>query len=45
MVEVRALPRRERLVMVFRGQVLEEELEQAERELRHAVPRIHPAST
>jgi hypothetical protein len=29
MVEVQVLPRRERLVMVFRGQVLEEELEQA----------------
>jgi hypothetical protein len=40
MVEVQALPRRERLVLVFRGQLVEEELEQAERELRQALPRI-----
>jgi hypothetical protein len=42
MVEVQALPRRERLVMVFRGQVLEEELEHAGRDLWQALPRISP---
>jgi hypothetical protein len=42
MVEVQALPRRERLVMVFRGQVMEKELEQAERQLRQALPGISP---
>src|SRR5678815_5146942 len=42
MVEIEALPGRERLVMAFKGQVLEEELEQAERELRQALPRISP---
>jgi hypothetical protein len=42
MVEIRALPGRERLVMVFKGQVLEEELEGAEQELREALSRMPP---
>jgi hypothetical protein len=43
MVEIRALPGRERLVMVFKGRVLEEELERAEQELRETLPRMAPA--
>jgi hypothetical protein len=43
MVEIRALPGRERLLMVFRGQVLEEELDRAEPELREALTRMGPA--
>jgi len=42
MVEIQAHPGRERLVMVFRGQVLDGELEQAERDLQQALPRIGP---
>jgi len=42
MVEIRALPGRERLMMVFKGQVTEEELVQAEQELRGELPRISP---
>ena len=43
MVEIRALPARERLMIVFKGQVLEQELERAEHELREALPRMAPA--
>ena len=43
MVEIRALPGRERLAMVFKGQVPEEELERAEQELREALPQMAPA--
>jgi hypothetical protein len=42
MVEIRAFPGRERLLMVFRGQVLEEELDRAEPELREALTRMGP---
>jgi hypothetical protein len=42
MVEIRALPRRERLMIRFKGQVLEEELDRAEEELREVLPRIAP---
>lgn len=42
MVEIRALPGRERLKMVFKGQVTEDELGQAEQELRAALPRMSP---
>jgi len=43
MVEVRALPGRERLTIVFRGQVVAAELAEAERQLRGALPRLSPA--
>ena len=43
MVEIRALPARERLVMVFRGQLQEEELERAEEELLEELPKVAPA--
>ncbi|HUM13952.1 MAG TPA: hypothetical protein VLT82_23590 [Myxococcaceae bacterium] len=43
MVEVRALPARERVMIVLRGQVLAEELEEAERKLRQALPGLGPA--
>ena len=42
MVEIRAFPGRERLLMVFRGQVLEQELDRAEPELREALTRMGP---
>ncbi len=42
MIEIRALPGRGRVVVVYRGQVLAEELEQAERQLRNALPRMAP---
>jgi len=43
MVEVRALPGRERLTIVFRGRVVAAELAEAERQLRGALPRLAPA--
>ena len=43
MVEVRALPRRGRVTIVFRGRVVAEELVEAERQLRGALPRLAPA--
>ena len=43
MVEIRALPGRERLVMVFKGQLDEAELEDAEEELREALKQVAPA--
>jgi hypothetical protein len=43
MVEIRALPGRERLMMTFKGQVLEEELERAEQQLGQALARLGPA--
>src|SRR5262249_55394747 len=43
MVEIRALPAQERLVIVFKGQVKEEELERAEQELREALSQLAPA--
>ena len=43
MVEVRALPGRERVLIVYRGQVLADELEEAARQLREALPGLGPA--
>jgi len=43
MVEIRAFAARERLVMVFKGQLKEEELERAEQQLLEALPRLAPA--
>ncbi len=43
MVEIRALPGRERVTVVYRGQVLATEIEQAELELRSTLPRLAPA--
>jgi hypothetical protein len=43
MVDIRALPGRQRLMMVFKGQVTEEELARAEQELREVLPGIAPA--
>jgi hypothetical protein len=42
MVDIRALPGRQRLMMVFKGQVTEEELARAEEELAEALPRLAP---
>src|SRR5262249_27622282 len=43
MVEIRALPGRARLVMVFKGQLDEEALGDAEQELLRALERMAPA--
>jgi hypothetical protein len=44
MVEIRAFPGRERLMMTFKGHVLEGELERAEQQLlQKALPRLAPA--
>jgi hypothetical protein len=42
MVDIRALPGRQRLMMVFKGQVTETELERAEQELAEALPNLGP---
>ena len=42
MIDIRALPGRQRLMMVFRGQVTEEELTRAEEELPEALPTLAP---
>ena len=42
MIEIRALPARERVMMVYRGQVLAAELERAERQLRSTLPPLAP---
>ncbi|HET9156992.1 MAG TPA: hypothetical protein VFN91_10020 [Myxococcaceae bacterium] len=43
MVEIRGFPGRERLMMVFKGQLLEEELDRAEQELRDVLEQMPPA--
>jgi hypothetical protein len=43
MIEIRALPRRGRVVVTYRGQVLAKETEEAEHELRALLPRMGPA--
>lgn len=43
MVEIRALPGSKRVLIVYRGLVLAEELEEAERQLRAALPGLPPA--
>jgi hypothetical protein len=43
MVEIEALPRRARVRVVYRGQVLAAELEEAERRLQSALPDLSPA--
>ena len=43
MVLIRAVPRRERVMVVYRGEVLAAEIEEAERQLRTALPNLSPA--
>ncbi len=43
MVEIRAVPRRERVMVVYSGEVLAAEIEEAERQLRTALPVLSPA--
>jgi hypothetical protein len=42
MIEIRALPARARVMVVYRGKVLATELEQAEQQLRSTLPRLAP---
>ena len=43
MVEIQAIPTRGRVMVVYRGQVLAAELEEAERQLHTALPVLAPA--
>jgi hypothetical protein len=43
MVEIQAIPTRGRVMVVYRGQVLAAELEEAERQLHSALPVLAPA--
>jgi len=42
MIDIRALPSRARVLVVYRGQVLAEELDHAEQELRDMLPVMPP---